>query len=127
MTKLSFHLQIGLVQLNISQFNCASNKKACLVGEFDCGEGTCIERDRLCNGVPDCPDGYDEENCPDSPAGPVTGGYVPEEYDTTTPEIFLATESFDFRTELPDYYPEQTTTEFCKSYICCVKSKHRSA
>lgn len=100
---------------------------ACLAGEFDCGEGTCIERDRVCNGVPDCPDGIDEDGCAEYATEPITEEYLPDEYDGTTTATILTTGSFDRRAEVPDYYPEQTTSLYCKSFICCDFSKIRSA
>lgn len=93
--------------------------KACLAAEFDCGEGTCIERDLVCNGVADCPDGIDEDGCIEPPTEPITEDYIPDEYDSITTETVQPTEQIDTRPDVPDYYPEQTTSQFCKSFICC--------
>jgi hypothetical protein len=30
---------------------------------FQCFDGTCIDNDRHCDGVPDCPNGDDEDDC----------------------------------------------------------------
>lgn len=35
----------------------------CAIGQFQCQTGACIHGDRQCDGVADCPDGYDEADC----------------------------------------------------------------
>nr|NP_001098368.1 enteropeptidase-1 [Oryzias latipes]BAF57203.1 enteropeptidase-1 [Oryzias latipes] len=35
----------------------------CANGQFQCQTGDCIHGDRQCDGVADCPDGYDEADC----------------------------------------------------------------
>lgn len=40
----------------MSTDNCSDN-------EFECDEHFCILRDQQCNGVPNCNDGTDEQNC----------------------------------------------------------------
>lgn len=35
----------------------------CFVGLFNCGEGICILRDKVCDGYEDCKNGVDEWRC----------------------------------------------------------------
>ena len=38
-------------------------KAACYKGEFQCGNGNCINADYQCDGDADCSDGTDEQGC----------------------------------------------------------------
>lgn len=101
----------------------------CYENEFTCGDGSCIDKSNLCNGVRDCPDDEDEDpiNCPSEPP-----------FDATTTEEFE--EDIDTDTDTDTEYSSSTptatteystdvTTEYCKLFISCVqiKTKHRSA
>lgn len=103
--------------------------KECSLDEFQCHDGHCIERERLCDGFRDCEEGEDEneEACrPDFQGG---------EYESTTletepvvytePELEPVTET-EFETEIYPTESEGTTVD-CKSFISCVQFKHRSA
>ena len=35
----------------------------CLPGQFLCGDGKCVDRDKICNGYYDCIDAADERDC----------------------------------------------------------------
>ena len=35
----------------------------CRAGQFRCGNGACVDRDRICNGEYDCVDAADERDC----------------------------------------------------------------
>lgn len=35
-------------------------------GKALCSDGTCLDRSRVCDGITDCSDGVDEEDCPGS-------------------------------------------------------------
>lgn len=81
---------------NFTQFR--KNCEECLNDEFECADGTCIIRTRLCDGVPDCDSGDDEDenlcheyNATDEPD---TTDEYDREYEFTTTE-----------------YPQSTTTE----------------
>lgn len=37
--------------------------EACRSGQFQCGDGACVDRDKICNGVFDCIDAADERDC----------------------------------------------------------------
>lgn len=41
----------------------------CNSDEFSCN-GICIEKDRICDGISDCADHSDEQNCPAPPSPP---------------------------------------------------------
>ena len=40
-----------------------SGSTGCTIGEFTCGDATCILSDWVCDGVLDCADGEDESGC----------------------------------------------------------------
>lgn len=61
--------------------------------DFDCMDGNCISRDKLCDGYNDCSNGDDEEGCND--------------FNTTYTDG--PTEVY---TEPTDY--SETTTDYCK-------------
>lgn len=43
--------------------HCSNDPSACLDEEFECSDSTCIDLSRKCDGVRDCSDGEDEDNC----------------------------------------------------------------
>nr|XP_032822651.1 SCO-spondin-like [Petromyzon marinus] len=61
-------------------------RRPCLVGEFACASGGCVDAALVCDGKRDCPDRSDERYCgmatpfphlPTTPPGAVPGGRVP--------------------------------------------------
>lgn len=95
-------------------------------GEFECNDGTCIERERLCDGFRDCSEGDDEDpqNCPYLPESETDdeGLNGPEyEYEATTSQDTHIAEPTEINTENPIYF--ETTTVFCKFFffIACVQ------
>ncbi|CAL4147459.1 unnamed protein product, partial [Meganyctiphanes norvegica] len=52
--------------VNINKSTTRDNLKVCCKckeGDHSCTDGTCIPQDFVCDGVYDCRDGKDEENC----------------------------------------------------------------
>lgn len=100
---------------NAFSFRTNENKE-CFENEFTCADGSCIEKELLCNGFRDCPDNEDEDetNCPGEPSS------IP-----TTTEDFGIDEDVYTPTETPttDYPEIDQTTEYCKLFISCAKSK----
>lgn len=41
----------------------ATDEPICEAGKLACGNGDCIEKEKFCNGSPDCSDGSDENAC----------------------------------------------------------------
>ena len=37
--------------------------RECSASEFTCNDGTCLDRAQVCDGLPDCSDSEDEQNC----------------------------------------------------------------
>lgn len=98
-------------------------KIECNENEFTCDDGSCIDKELLCNGIRDCPDDEDEDqiNCPlTEPSSLWTTTTEPfiEEPNTQVPTI-PPTEYPLHNTEYPEY-PELSTTEpteDCKLFI----------
>ena len=42
---------------------CAVAAARCRDDQHRCGDGSCVDADRRCNGVPDCTDRSDEQGC----------------------------------------------------------------
>lgn len=40
---------------------------ACSERQLQCSDGSCIDRNKQCDGVDDCADGLDEHNCSSQP------------------------------------------------------------
>ncbi|VDO56032.1 unnamed protein product [Haemonchus placei] len=51
-------------QILTSAFEDCDCRSCCGSGKALCSDGTCLERSRVCDGVVDCSDGVDEEDCP---------------------------------------------------------------
>ncbi|CAG7689251.1 unnamed protein product [Allacma fusca] len=54
-----FHL-FALVPLNVLLLDFISLATTCKISEFKCESGDCVDLDRYCNGVTECPDSSDE-------------------------------------------------------------------
>lgn len=46
-------------------FICCVDPHECLENEFSCDENKCLPSRFKCDGIPDCDDATDEENCPE--------------------------------------------------------------
>ncbi|CAH0405251.1 unnamed protein product [Chilo suppressalis] len=46
-----------------SSSNCVAAKSPCYQREFQCGDGSCVPRDWICDGAQDCANGEDEAKC----------------------------------------------------------------
>jgi len=58
-------------------------EQECPKGEYDCDDETCISSTLMCNGVPNCKFGWDEENCS------VAGSAIPLDFGATHVIIIL--------------------------------------
>lgn len=88
------------------------NKIECFENEFTCADGSCIDKELLCNGYRDCPDNEDEDeaNCPaDQPSISTTTEDFGVDPDLYTPTIIPTT----------DYPENDQITEYCKLFISC--------
>ena len=62
------HFLFEYLFLNVCFLDCndsldEANCTNCRKDQFHCGHGVCINRDNICNGVRECPDGRDERQC----------------------------------------------------------------
>jgi len=56
--------KITYIQLITCTYVLVFSEKECSYYEFNCGNGTCINKTRLCDGIDDCKDnGADEDDC----------------------------------------------------------------
>jgi len=58
-------------------------EQACPEGEYDCDDATCISQSLVCNGIPNCKFGWDEESCT------VAGSAIPLDFSATHVIIIL--------------------------------------
>lgn len=92
--------------------------------EFKCGDNTCIEKDRVCDGILDCVAGDDEADCSEYNKTFENESTSPE---PTTPTMPITSTSTEPTTAATTTYPGptgSTTTEHSKLFIIIIQFKN---
>ena len=94
----------------LCQTNMISRTIMCGDNQFTCSDGECILSDHVCDGIPDCNDGYDEVNCTCSSSS----------YKCKTGLCIPLSKYCDFHFDCPDHSDEESC-----SYPKCDSTQYR--